>query len=38
MVIADELEDELAEIERVIEAQKQVGKYDVGRICEVLMG
>ena len=38
MVIADELEDELAEIERVIEAQKQVSKYDVGRICEVLMG
>ena len=36
-VIADELEEELAEIEKVIEVQKKIGSYDVGRICEALM-
>lgn len=36
-VIADELEEELAEIEKVIEVQKKIGSYDVGRICEELM-
>lgn len=35
-VIADELEQELPEIEKVIEAQKKVGNYDVGQICEAL--
>ncbi len=36
-VIADELEEELSEIKKVIEAQRQVGSYDVKRICAVLM-
>lgn len=36
--IADELEQELPVIERVIAAQKKVGSYDVGQICEVLSG
>ncbi len=35
-VIADELEEELSEVEKVIAAQKQVGSYDVGQICSVL--
>lgn len=35
-VIADELEEELAEVERIIEAQKQVGSYDVERICMMM--
>ena len=35
-VIADELEEELSEIEKVIEAQKQAGSYDVEQICRVL--
>ena len=34
--IAEELEQDLPEIERVIAAQKEVGSCDVGRICEVL--
>ena len=36
-IIADELEEELSEIKKVIEAQRQVGSYDVKRICAVLM-
>lgn len=36
-VIADELEEELSEVERVIAAQKEVGSYDVEQICKVLM-
>lgn len=35
-VIADELEEELSEVEKVIAAQKQVGSYDVEQICNVL--
>lgn len=35
-VIADELEEELPVIERVIEAQKRVGNYDVELICKAL--
>lgn len=35
-VIADELEEELSEIEKVTEAQKQAGSYDVEQICRVL--
>lgn len=35
-VIANELEEELPEIERVIEAWKQVGSYDTDQICQVL--
>ncbi len=34
--IADELEEELSEIERIIHAQKQVGSYDVERICMMM--
>ena len=34
--IADELEQDLAEIERVIAAQKKVGSYDVEKICKAL--
>ena len=36
-VIADELEEELSEVERVIAAQKEVGSYDTEQICKVLM-
>ena len=35
-VIADELEEELPEIERIIEAQRHVGDYDVQQICAQL--
>lgn len=35
-VIADELEEEISEIEKVIAAQKRVGSYDVEQICKVL--
>lgn len=35
-VIADELEEELAEVERIIEVQKRVGSYDVERICMMM--
>ena len=35
-VIADELEEELSAVERVIEAQRKAGCYDVERICAVL--
>ena len=34
-VIADELEEELSEIERVIAAQRQVGSYDAEQIYKV---
>ena len=34
--IADELEEELSAVERVIEAQRKAGCYDVERICAVL--
>ena len=34
-VIADELEEELVEIERVIAAQQQVGSYDAEQIYKV---
>lgn len=34
-VIADELEEELADIEKVIAAQRQVGSYDVEQIYKV---
>ncbi len=36
-VIAEELEEEFTVIERVIEAQRQVGSYDAGQICKVYM-
>lgn len=35
-LIADELEEELSTVERVIEAQQKAGCYDVERICAVL--
>ena len=35
-MIADELEEELSEIEKVIEVQNQVGSYDVEQICRRL--
>ncbi len=35
-VIADELEEEISEIEKVITAQKRVGCYDVEQICNAL--
>lgn len=35
-VIADELEEELPTVERVIEIQRQVGSSDVGKICQAL--
>lgn len=35
-MIAEELEQDLPEIERIIAAQKKVGSHDAGRICEVL--
>lgn len=35
-VIADELEEELPEIERIIAAQQRIGSYDVEQICRVL--
>ena len=35
--IADELEEELPEIEKIIAAQKNVGNYDVEAICKALM-
>ncbi len=34
--IAEELEEELPEIEKVIEAQRRVGNYDVGQICKAM--
>ena len=34
--IADELEEELSEVEKIIEAQKRVGNYDAGQICAAL--
>lgn len=37
-VIAEELEEDLAEIERVIAVQKKVGNYDVEQICMILAG
>lgn len=37
-VIADELEEELTEIEKVIEAQQRAGDYDVQKICRLMMG
>lgn len=37
-MIADELEEVLSEVEKVIAAQKQVGSYDVEQICKVLEG
>lgn len=36
-VIAEELEEELSVIERVIEAQRKVGSYDAEQICKVYM-
>lgn len=36
-IIADELEEELSEIERVIEAQRLVGNYDVKQICMAMV-
>ena len=36
-MIADELEEELSEIEQVIAAQKKVGSYDVEQICMAMM-
>lgn len=35
--IAEELEEELSEIEKVIAAQKKVGNYDVEQICTAMM-
>ncbi len=36
-VIADELEEKIEEVEKVVEAQKKVGDYDVEQICKVLV-
>ena len=36
-IIAEELEEELSEIERVIAAQKKVGSYDVEQICMAMV-
>ncbi len=36
VTIAEELEEELPEIEKVIEAQRKVGNYDVGQICKAM--
>ncbi len=36
VVIAEELEEELAEIEKIIEAQKRVGNFDAVQICRAL--
>ena len=36
-IIAEELEEELSEIEKVIAAQKKVGSYDVKQICMAMM-
>ena len=36
MTIADELEEDLSEVERIIEAQKRVGSYDAAQICGAL--
>lgn len=35
-VIADELEEDISEIEKVIAAQRKVGSYDVEQICNLL--
>ena len=35
-IIAEEVEEELSDVERIIAAQKQVGSYDVEEICKVL--
>lgn len=37
-VIAEELEEELTQIKKIIEAQKQVGSYDAEQICKLMMG
>ena len=36
-IMAEELEEELSEIEKVIAAQKKVGSYDVEQICMAMM-
>ena len=36
-IIAEELEEELSEIEKVIAAQKKVGSYDVEQICMAMV-
>ena len=36
-IIAEELEEELSEIEKVIAAQKKVGSYDVKQICMAML-
>ena len=36
-VMAEELEEELSEIEKVIAAQKKVGSYDVEQICMAMI-
>lgn len=36
VTIAEELEEELAEVEKVVEAQKKVGNYDVAQICKAM--
>jgi hypothetical protein len=36
-IIAEELEEELSEIEKVIAAQKKVGSYDVEQICMAMI-
>lgn len=36
-IIADELEEELSEIEKVIEAQRLVGNYDMKQICMAMV-
>ena len=35
-ISAEEVEEDLSDVERIIAAQKQVGSYDVGEICKVL--
>lgn len=35
-VIAEELEEELSEVEKVVEAQKKVGNYNIEEICKAM--
>lgn len=36
VVIAEELEEDLSEVEKVLEAQKKVGNYDIAQICKAM--
>ena len=35
-VIAEELEEELTQIKKIIEAQKRAGSYDAEQICKMM--